>query len=116
MMQITRAAVAVLLAAALAACTARTDPTVGRHIDDASITAAIKAKLAGDRLGALTGVDVDTVNGIVYLSGTVPDPVAKQRAAELAREVDGVARVENNLQARVAPGAGDAPRNRHATE
>ena len=97
-----------LVAVGLAACTAMTGRTAGRTIDDAAISAAVKAKLVGDRAGALTSVDVDTVSGTVYLTGTVPDAAAKQRAAMLTRRVDGVVAVENNLQTR-ASSAGDAP-------
>lgn len=85
-----------------------TGRSAGRNIDDASITAAVKGKLAADRAASLTSVDVDTVAGTVYLTGTVPTAASKQRATELARQVDGVARVVNNLQAK---SAGDAPRD-----
>lgn len=97
-----------IVALALASCTAITGKTAGRNIDDANITAAVKAKLAADKATTLTSVNVDTVNGTVYLNGTVADAAARQRAAALAREVEGVVAVENDLQARSAP-AGDAP-------
>jgi hypothetical protein len=65
---------------------------------DASITAAVKTKLAGASPATLLKVDVDTTNGIVQLNGTVDNERAKQRATELARQVDGVRRVVNNLR------------------
>lgn len=105
-----RAVVGVILAAGLAACSATTGRTTGRNIDDAAITASVKTKLAEDSAKTLTSVDVDTVNGIVYLTGTVPDAAAKQRATQIARHVDGVARVENNLQTK-SKAAGDAPKS-----
>ena len=97
-----------VVVAGLAGCTAMTGHSAGRNVDDATITAAVRTKLVGDRAGALTSVDVDTVNGTVYLTGTVPDAAAKQRAAALTRRVDGVVAVENNLQPRTSA-AGDAP-------
>lgn len=103
-----QAVLALVVAMALAGCTAMTGKTAGGNIDDANITAAVKAKLAGDKASTLTSIDVDTVNGTVYLNGTVPDAAARQRAASLTRQVDGVIAVENNLQSRSAP-AGDAP-------
>lgn len=106
--RLTRGVAILVVAAGLAGCTAMTGQTAGRNIDDAAITTAVKAKLAGDRAATLTSVDVDTVDGTVYLNGTVPDAAAKQRAASLARRVDGVVAVENNLQPRPAA-AGDAP-------
>lgn len=89
-------------------CSSMTGRTAGRTIDDAAITAAVKTELATDRAKTLTSVDVDTVNGTVYLNGMVPDGDAKRRAEQLARSVDGVGRVVNNLQTRPVQ-AGDAP-------
>jgi hyperosmotically inducible periplasmic protein len=103
-------ALALTLVVALAGCATLTGRTAGRNIDDAAITAAVKTKLASDKAATLTAVDVDTVNGTVYLNGTVPDAAARQRAAALARQVDGVVAVENNLQTKSTT-AGDQPVN-----
>jgi BON domain-containing protein/PRC-barrel domain protein len=65
---------------------------------DASITAAVKTKLAGTSPATLLKVDVDTTNGIVQLNGTVDSDKTRQRATEIARQVDGVRRVVNNLK------------------
>jgi hypothetical protein len=65
---------------------------------DATITAAVKSKLAGTSPATLLKVDVDTKQGIVQLNGTVDNERTKQRASELARQVDGVRRVVNNLK------------------
>jgi hypothetical protein len=65
---------------------------------DASITAAVKTKLAGTSPATLLKVNVDTTNGIVQLNGTVDNDKTRQRATELARQVDGVRRVVNNLK------------------
>ena len=105
-----RLVLGMILAVGLAACTSTTGRSAGRNIDDAAITATVKTKLAEDSARTLTAVDVDTVNGIVYLTGTVPDAAAKQHATQIARHVDGVARVENNLQTKSVP-AGDAPKS-----
>jgi hyperosmotically inducible protein len=45
-----------------------------------------------------TRVDVDTERGVVNLSGVVQTAEQKARAAEIARQVNGVKRVNNNLQ------------------
>ena len=80
----------------------RNDRTWGQDArkawSDASITAAIKTKLAGTSPATLIKVDVDTTNGIVQLNGTVDSDKTRQRATELARQVDGVRRVVNNLK------------------
>jgi hyperosmotically inducible protein len=89
--------------ATLAGCAGLTTDvgqTSQRTIADANISAAVEQRLNTDRArGSLTGVTVTTENGIVTLSGRVPDLETKQRASELAREVEGVRRVVNNLRA-----------------
>lgn len=110
---IIRTLVAGALVALVAGCTSTTGKTVGQNFDDATISAAVKTNLATDRARTLTAIDVDTVRGTVYLTGTVPNQAAKDRAAELANEVDGVERVVNNLQIRDRF-AGDAPQDSDA--
>ena len=70
---------------------------VANKSKDMAITAAVNARLAGDqRLSALS-INVDTAGGRVVLRGTAPDTAARARAAELARSVDGVSEVNNEL-------------------
>lgn len=45
-----------------------------------------------------TRIDVDTNHGVVYLTGIVQSSEQKSKAAELARRVDGVESVVNNLK------------------
>jgi hypothetical protein len=71
---------------------------VSRAWSDASITAAVKTRLAGASPATLLKVDVDTKQGIVQLNGTVDTDKTRQRATELARQVEGVRRVVNNLK------------------
>ena len=42
--------------------------------------------------------DVDVVEGVVYLSGVVESELAKATAERIASKVDGVVRVDNELQ------------------
>ena len=79
-------------------CTSMTGQTAGRNVDDSTITASVKTKLAADKVGTLTRVDVDTNNQVVSLNGIVQTQQEKQRAEELARQVSGVKAVKNNLQ------------------
>src|SRR6059036_842291 len=48
-----------------------TGRSTGRFVDDQSITASVKAKLVADKAANLTRVGVKTVNGTVYLTGSV---------------------------------------------
>jgi hyperosmotically inducible periplasmic protein len=86
----------------LSGCTALTGETLGQNIDDTTLTATVKTKLSVDKLANLTRIDVDTYNGVVSLNGVVSTPEEKQRAEEIARTVNGVKKVVNNLQVRQA--------------
>lgn len=64
---------------------------------DAGITAKVKTRIATDaELNALK-IDVDTAAGRVVLRGTVASAAARQRAASLAKGVEGVLAVDNQL-------------------
>jgi osmotically-inducible protein OsmY len=90
--------VAVAIMMLLAACSSMTGRTLGENIDDAGITAKVKAKLAGEKISTVTRIDVDTNQGVVALNGTVASETMRVRAGELAREVKGVRDVVNNLR------------------
>ena len=66
-------------------------------VDDATITAAIKAKYAHDETVSASSIDVDTNHGNVTLNGTVSSQMEASKAVELARSVDGVQSVASNL-------------------
>lgn len=90
--------VLVLLLTAVTGCRSMTGRSAGQNIDDASITAAVKAKLVSDKVSNLTRVNVDTNNGTVYLIGSVDTAEQKTRAEQLAWQAKGVKNVVNNLQ------------------
>jgi osmotically-inducible protein OsmY len=90
------AALALLLSAT--GCTSMTGETAGQYVDDSAITASVKAKLVGDKAANFTRIDVDTTNRVVSLNGIVASPDQKSRAEQLAMQVSGVRRVDNNLQ------------------
>jgi hyperosmotically inducible protein len=78
-------------------CQSMTGQTTGEFIDDASITAAVKTKLTNYQVSSLARVGVETVNGMVHLTGIVNSDSAKAEATRLAKEVNGVKRVDNDL-------------------
>ena len=69
-----------------------------RYWSDAAITGQVKTRLASQKLGTLAKVDVDTRQGVVQLNGTVDSEQTKRRASDVARRVDGVKNVVNNLK------------------
>lgn len=91
-------AVLLVLVAVASGCRAMTGKSLGENVDDAGITASVKAKLVSDRAANLTRVDVDTNSGTVYLNGTVESAEQKARAEQLAWQAKGVKSVVNNLQ------------------
>lgn len=66
-------------------------------VADATITASVNAKLAGDRELSALRINVDTVDGRVALRGSAPTAAARERATQIASSVDGVRAVENQL-------------------
>jgi len=82
----------------LTACQSMTGKTTGQTIDDATVTASVQAKLTGDKLSNFSRINVDTDRSVVSLNGVVRSVEEKSRAEELARQVAGVTKVNNNLQ------------------
>jgi hyperosmotically inducible protein len=81
-----------------AGCRSMTGESAGQNIDDATITAQVKAKLAAERASNLTRVSVATADGTVSLTGIVPTVAERARAEEITRQVKGVRSVMNGLQ------------------
>ena len=79
------------------ASTAETGAALSEKAEDAAITAAIAARLVGDRELSALKIDVDTRDGKVTLNGEAPSEAARARAAELATSVKGVQGIENRL-------------------
>ena len=88
----------VLVVALMSGCQAMTGSSAGQNVDDSTITASVKTKLATEKLSTLTRVEADTVRGVVTLNGVVESSVQRARVESLTRQVDGVRGVNNNLQ------------------
>ena len=85
-------------ALSLTACESTTGITAGQTIDDATMTASVQGKLTADKAENFTRIDVDTNRGVVTLNGVVQNVSDKSRAETIARRVEGVKNVVNNLQ------------------
>ena len=81
----------------IAAGVDRAAERVEPYVEDAAITAKVKARLTADPAVNPLTIDVDTVNGVVTLTGTVPTSSDRDLALEHARSVEGVAEVQDNL-------------------
>ena len=62
-----------------------------------ALEASVTARLLEDPMLGTYPVDVKTDNGLVTLTGDVPTQMLKQRAARVARSVNGVTNVVNNI-------------------
>jgi len=78
----------------------RTAANAGRAVDDSVITGKVKAALVADPTTKAHQIEVETFKGTVQLSGFVDDADARRRAGELAKNIDGVKDVKNNLSLR----------------
>lgn len=72
--------------------------TMGQDLDDGMITAKVKADLLTAKNVKSVHIHVQTRQGIVWLSGTVPTADEKAAAAEVAQNVAGVAGVKDHLE------------------
>lgn len=89
---------AALLAVASAGCAVTRDQsTVGAYIDDSVITTQVKAKFANDKQVSAMAISVETLKGVVQISGFAKNAQEKSRAGELARSTEGVKSVVNNI-------------------
>src|SRR5688572_8966754 len=76
--------------------------SVGEKIDDVAITAKVSGSLAKDPDLSAIKINVDTKDGVVTLNGPAPSAAAKDKATAIAKQVQGVSSVNNQLM--VTPG------------
>lgn len=96
-------AVVLTLVVSLLQAVQAADTGVGQTMDDSAITSEVKGKMMADKNLDASKIDVDTEDGRVVLSGRVETGAEKARAAEIARSVDGVKTVENDLRSPSCP-------------
>lgn len=72
--------------------------TLGARIDDASITAAVKKRLLDDPVVEGLRIDVDTREGVVYLTGSVRSTEEREKAIQIARDTEHVRDVQANIR------------------
>jgi hypothetical protein len=87
-----------ILIATFAACASTsTRSSTGEYIDDSVITTKVKSLLAADDFFKSFQISVETFKGTVQLSGFVNSQQAVDKADQIARSVNGVQSVKNNL-------------------
>ena len=94
----TAAAIALLSAAGCAVT--RGQETVGAYVDDATITTQIKGRFVENKAVDAASIKVETLNGTVLLSGFAKNATEKSTAETIARGVNGVKSVRNEIAVR----------------
>jgi osmotically-inducible protein OsmY len=98
------AVVVLLLTAFTAHAEDATKRSTGAYVDDKVVSTKVKAALLKNPEVKSLQVNVETYNGVVQLSGFVDKPEQVSRAAEVAKGVEGVKSVRNDLIVRPHPG------------
>ncbi len=94
-------AVALATTIALTGCSVFSgQSSAGQYVDDATITTRVKARLANDPKASATRISVETLNGVVQLSGFATSTQEKQEAVEIARGVPDVKGVRDSIVVR----------------
>jgi hyperosmotically inducible periplasmic protein len=94
------AALAVTLLTSTGCAVSRGQETTGEYIDDSVITAGVKTRMLDDERVAGTSITVETMKGTVMLSGFAKSDAEKAAAETIAKSVDGVKAVKNEITVR----------------
>jgi len=81
---------------------AKPDETIGEKIDDASITAQVKASLMAHRSTSALKTKVATTDGVVTVSGIAKNAAEKSLVTKLVTDIEGVISVVNNMTIEIA--------------
>ena len=99
---ITRLTIAAMIAAttlvtATGCAVQRHQETVGAYVDDSAVTTKVKAKFAEDPTVSAMAIMVDSMKGVVQLSGFAKSHEERMVAERLARDTNGVQSVRNDI-------------------
>jgi osmotically-inducible protein OsmY len=72
--------------------------TPKQYVGDAMVTSKIKAALVGDPILKAREINVETYQGTVQLSGFVATREEASKASTLARSIEGVSSVKNDIR------------------
>lgn len=78
----------------------RGQETVGAYVDDTTITTQVKSRLFENPDVAGSSISVETLNGVVMLSGFAKSATEKMTAERIARKISGVKSVKNEIAVR----------------
>lgn len=97
---ISTALVAAVVFTASGCAVTRGQESVGAYVDDTAITTAVKSRYVGNKDVDASSIRVETLNGTVMLSGFAKNATEQSTAESLARQVNGVKSVKNEIAVR----------------
>jgi hyperosmotically inducible protein len=97
-LKFTAPVLAAITLAIVGCASTRTQQAPGETIDDRLITGRVKEALIADPDTKARQIDVETFRGVVQLNGFVDSDTDRSKATSVARQVNGVKQVRNNLQ------------------
>ena len=87
-----------LVVGAVSGCAvARDQSTAGEYVDDTAITAKVKTKFIESKQVDASAIQIETLKGTVQLSGFAKSAQEKSTAEQLAKQVEGVKAVKNDV-------------------
>ena len=89
---------AILLLSMLGCASTAQKEGTGEYVDDSVITTKVKAAIFNEPSLKVAEINVETFKGVVQLSGFVRSRADMDKAVEVARGVNGVKSVKNDMQ------------------
>jgi osmotically-inducible protein OsmY len=95
---ITTLLAALMLTTVVGCASSAKHESAGEYVDDTGITAGVKAAILNNPTLKVSEINVETYKGVVQLSGFVSSPDNIATASSVARSVNGVKSVKNDLR------------------
>lgn len=93
------------------AAATREERTIGNAVDDVRIKSTLQSRMAGQDPTILLNVSITVIEGRVLMTGRVAEPQARLDATRVAWSVDGVRRVDNDIEVTDQTGWLDRPKD-----
>ena len=87
-----------VLVAFMGCASTRTHESTGEYVDDSVLTLKVKTAILGDDALKSAEINVETFKGVVQLSGFVNSQSDINHAVVVAKNVEGVTSVKNDMQ------------------
>ena len=92
--------IAALMLTALGCASTSKQSSTGEYIDNSVITTKVKTAIFNEPSLKVTQITVETYKSVVQLSGFVDSAASMDKAVAVARSVEGVASVKNDMRLR----------------